>query len=253
MSIWQALFLGVVQGVTEFLPVSSSGHLVIFQQLLGVTEGTLTFEITLHLATVLAIVFFFRQNIIQLRLREWLVIAVATLPVAIVGLTFKHQVEQLFLLPQFVGVTLLFTAAVNFYIDNRLKRLPIEASQSAPTLRQAVIVGLFQAIAILPGISRSGSTVAGGISQKFSRTDAFRFSFLVGIPAIMGAAVLQLVEVVRLPGLVLDWPVLLAGSVAAFFSGLISLRFFQYVLKQARMELFGWYCLVVGLLTIFWL
>lgn len=253
MKVWQAFFLGVVQGITEFLPVSSSGHLVLFQQVLGINEGALTFDVLVHAATLLAIIFYFRKRILSLTIQQLVVIGIASLPVAVVGLLFKDMLEGLFLNPKAVGLALLVTAGLNFYIDRNLQQVGTEPAEQPPSKKQAVIVGLFQAAAVIPGISRSGSTVAGSISQKFSRPDAFSFSFLIGVPAILGAAVLQVVDVVSSSPTDINTFVLMVGAIAAFFSGLVSLRLFEYIIKHARMEIFGWYCLVVGITSLLFL
>jgi undecaprenyl-diphosphatase len=252
MSIWQAIILGLVQGLTEFLPVSSSGHLVLGQYFLGLEEPQLQFDIMVHLATLFAVAIFFFPVIIKLRFKEWLILAVGTIPAALIGIFFKDIIERLFAAELYVACELLITAGLNFWADRKLEasknlneeQLVTQVSQV--NWLQALIIGGFQAVAISPGISRSGATLVGGLQQKLDRQTAFTFSFLLSLPAVAGAVALQLLDVVEDGGFSVDPMVVLAGGVAAFISGYASLWIFKKVITSARLEMFGWYCLVVG-------
>lgn len=247
MTWWQALILGLVQGVTEFLPVSSSGHLALGSSLMEIPAGSVFFEVVLHLATLGAIIVFFNSQLLRLRRHEIVALVVGTLPAVVVGLGFKDQIESLFGSVLIVSLALMVTGIFNLVADRLLQHRSPSVSLETISWKNGLVVGLFQALAITPGISRSGSTVLAGLSQDLDRESAFRFSFLLAIPAVAGAGVLQLKDLAE-GGFVLEvgWVPLTLGAVAAFVSGLLSLKLFKIILTSARLELFGWYCLVIG-------
>lgn len=252
MTNLQAVILGVVQGITEFLPISSSGHLIITQHLFGFKESQLVFDVFLHFASLIAIIVFFFKKLIKLKLKTFLLIGIGTIPAIFVGLFLDNYMESLFSSVKLVGFTLLLTAAINFYSSYKLKKQNKEKTKSLKKLtpKNAFIVGIFQALAIIPGISRSGSTLNGGLSQNLDRDSAFDLSFLLAIPAILGATLLQLIKLLpnNLSGF--DSSTFILGGIAAFISGLVSLGFFKFILQKAKLEWFGWYCLVVGVFTL---
>jgi undecaprenyl-diphosphatase len=255
MSFWQAILLGIIQGVTEFLPVSSSGHLVLAQHWLGFEEPQLLFDVAVHFSTLFAVAIFFFPVLLRLRFKQWFLIGVGTIPAVIIGLFFKDMIEALFAAEMIVSGALLVTAGMNFFADKQLEKVAnpdvaeaaVEDKISELTWWQALIVGIFQAFAIIPGISRSGSTLAGGLTQKLDRQTAFTFSFLLSLPAIAGATLLQVLDVVETGSLSLPVPVLVIGGLAAFSSGYASLWIFKKIVTNARLEVFGWYCLLLGL------
>jgi len=251
MTIFDAILLGIVQGVAEFLPISSSGHLVLVQSLLGIKLDGVLFDTVLHMATLAAIIVFFFKDIIHIKINEVIAIVIGTIPAVLVGLFFKDQIEFLFTSTLLVSLALMLTGGINIYTDKKLAKADDFTDQAKINWKSGLIVGLFQAFAIIPGISRSGSTVACGVSQGLSREHAFRFSFLLGIPAIAGAGVLQLKDLLEVPILNIDLIPLVAGAIIAFISGLLSLIIFKYIMVKARMEIFGYYCLILGLLSIF--
>jgi len=269
MNFWQAILLGIIQGVTEFLPVSSSGHLVLAQYALGFEEPQLLFDVAVHFATLFAVAIFFFPILTRLRFKQWLMIAVGTVPAVFIGLFFRDAIEGFFASEVIVSLALLVTAGLNFFADSKLSKEAGQArqiDQSEQTKQtdqkqileniqdltwiQAIVVGSFQALAVIPGISRSGSTLAGGLSQKLDRQTAFTFSFLLSLPVIAGATLLQVLDVVETGSLSISIPVLVVGGLAAFFSGYASLWIFKKILTTARLELFGWYCLVLGLASL---
>jgi undecaprenyl-diphosphatase len=264
MSEWlQALILGVIQGLTEFLPVSSSGHLVLFQELLGSNffaagEEEL-FAVVLHLGTLLPILWFYRrdigQSIAALRpdesLRElgaarwlqadsnrWLsvLVVVGTVPTGIMGITLHDRFTELFASPTKVLLALLVTGAL--LLATRF--VPAERSGTASlALWSALLIGVVQGCAITPGISRSGSTIAVALFIGIARADAARFSFLLSVPAILGAMVLQAKD-----GLPLDsiaWAPLAIGFVAAVIVGYFSLVLLVAIVNKGRLHQFTWY------------
>lgn len=253
MTVWQALILGAVQGMAEFLPISSSGHLVLLQSFFNLDGSNLLFDTLVHVATLLSVVVFFWSDIIKLTFRNWVVIAVGTIPAVVIGLLFKDQIEVLFNQASLVSITLILSGIINFLSDRRLGKATSQSSEQQEPVkvswRQSLVVGLFQAFAIIPGISRSGSTVLGGLTNGLSRREAFRFSFLLSIPAIIGATVLQAMDASTADFSLLQTPPFVFGALMAFVSGLASLVLFKYVMRSARMEWFGWYCVVVGVLS----
>lgn len=259
MQIWEAVLLGVVQGVTEFLPISSSGHLLIVQHLLGFQHELITFDIVIHLATLVAILLFFGKSLLHVSFREWFLVGLGTIPAVIAGLFFKDAIEALFGADVWVGVQLIITGLIVFATDwwlahqDEMRQRTKMTTQNNPV--KALVIGVAQAIAIIPAISRSGSTVAGAIAMGLDREQAFRYSFLLAIPAIAGAGVLEFKDVYEAgETALLVSPPYLAGAVAALVTGILSLKLFKYVIDKAKLEWFGWYCVVVGgLITAYFL
>jgi len=250
----QAVFLAIVQGLTEFLPVSSSGHLVIFQKMFGL-EPPVLFDVLVHVGTLGALVFYLRRQLMTifdgLKGRDknsWhllLMIVVGTIPAAIGGLLLESHITQIFNSLRLVGLTLLVTAGLLFFsrqlrsMNRRLKRMDWQ---------DALFVGVFQALAILPGVSRSGSTIVAGLWRKLDREAAFQFSFLLAIPAILGALILQTPALAFSLGDSLTLGLL--GMLVAGVVGYFALGVLERVLKSAKLFYFGIYCLILGLLVL---
>lgn len=246
MQIVSAVILGIVQGLTEFLPVSSSGHLVLAEHFLGVaTDTDITFESLLHFATIAAVLLYFWRDIIRLRVKDAPVFIVGSIPAAVAGIFFKDFFVSLFSHPLLVAIALLGTGCINLAIDRRIEQKN-SSGRSAPALKGAAIIGIFQAVAIIPGISRSGSTVLGGLMEGLEKREAFTFSFLLSIPAVLGASLLPFLKSeTQLSATVFSLPYL-AGMFSAFVVGLLALRFFRLLLDKAHFEWFAYYCFVLG-------
>ena len=258
MSWFEGLILGLVQGLTEFLPVSSNGHLAIGKALFGVETADLSFEIAVHAATVLATIVVFRkeiwkllQGLFQFKLnaetRYILLILISMIPVFVVGMFFKDSVEALFgegLVV--VGCALLVTALLLF-LSEALKRRNAEGSPV--TWKSALWMGLAQAIAVVPGLSRSGSTIAAGLLSGVSKQEVTRFSFLMVLIPILGEAFLDVVGGDFAQSSVGVLPLIL-GFLAAFVSGLFACRVMIAMVKKARLRWFALYCAIVGLICI---
>lgn len=270
MSWWQALLLGIVQGLTEFLPVSSSGHLMIFKSLLGADpEGFLDFVVTVHVATVLSTVVVFWKEIVALfrglfRFRwndetDYVAkLVVSMIPVGIVGLFFKDKVEGLFgdSLTT-VAVCLLVTAFLLAFSDFAGRRRALPAQPGMPAARngisywQALAVGVGQACAVAPGLSRSGTTIATGLLCGVKREAMAQFSFLMVLAPILGEQLLDIVKGLggTAPAGGGAGPLCLAlGFLAAFFSGLLACRAMIALVKKARLSWFSVYCVAVAIL-----
>jgi undecaprenyl-diphosphatase len=243
MNIFWAIILGIVQGFTEFLPVSSSGHLAIFQALIPsfVAPGVL-FEAVLHLGTSFAVIYFFKNKLIDYLRKHWRFLVIATLPVILVGSFFQTDIESLFGNIKFVGSALLVTALFNFLTDKKV------SGKLGFTNKNVLLMGIAQAIAVLPGISRSGATIFAGTSQKIKKDKVAEFSFLLSIPAIFGANILQFFS--HGANSLTDPLYYLAGFTAAFISGYVAIGIVLKALHKSRFKLFGIYCLIVGLLVL---
>lgn len=242
---WAAV-LGLIQGLTEFLPVSSSGHLALAEALgRGETEESTAFIVLLHLATVFVVIVGFHKDIWHYAKNTrivllWLV--VATIPAGVVGLGLKDQFEVLFHIPLVVSGALLVTAGLLVAAD-LLEPKDIELRRLG--VGRSLVVGLFQALAVTPGISRSGSTIAGGIFCGLGREDAVKFGFILMVPAVLGA---NLLKAVKEPEsfLALPFGPALLGCVVAMVSGYAAMWGVLAVVRQRRLRWFAAYCAVVG-------
>lgn len=263
----EALILGIVQGLTEFLPVSSSGHLVIVPELFNLSTPTLGFDILVHVATLLAVVGYFAGDVWKIilalvapgrlsrqevkywrRLFVWLVIG--SVPAAIAGFGFGSFFEGLFTSTLSVGVFLLVTTLLLWGSDfalGRVKREPCRLEKMRAA--DALIVGCFQALALAPGLSRSGATISAGIFLGFDRETAARFSFLLSIPAILGAFLASLGDVDGgFAGA--SGAAYAVGAIAAAVSGFLAVAFLMRYLKQHRLRAFGIYTAALGIFVI---
>lgn len=281
MTIWDALILGLIQGATEFLPVSSSGHLMIGQALLGIRIPGVSFEVAVHVATLLSVLLVFRKKLSQLLIgvlrgdREaWRYVGllfVATLPAVAVGLGARAAVEELFEIPMVAGFGLLVTGSFLWTAKGAMARYPDRDSTQdlgqdsaqgpdrnstrnrtgKPGLKEAVLMGLAQAFAIVPGISRSGATVVTGLWLGVEAEEAAAFSFLMAIPAILGAAILQIPDLLETSSV--SVPALLAGSLVAAIAGVLAIWTFVVLLRRKSFHRFGPYCWVLGGLFLLYL
>lgn len=273
MSVLSSIFLGLVQGVAEFLPISSSGHLSLFQNFFGLVsaEGSLFFDVLLHLGTLIAVFVYYWKDIVALvkeffhliacvfsrekrrqmkRLppngRLILMIIVATLPLFVI-LPIKDKVEGLYGNTIFVGCALAVTGCILFFSDRmaRGKKGPKSA-----TMLDALLVGVGQAVAVVPGLSRSGTTISAGMMRGFHRRFAVRFSFLLSIPAVLGANILSLKDAISAG---VDWgqvPVYLVGVLTAAVSGYLCIGLLRRIANKGKFGAFAYYCWAMGLLTI---
>ncbi len=270
MDLLEAVLLGVVQGLTEFLPVSSSGHLVLFQHLLGIEEPMLAFDISVHVGTLFAVIIYFYKDILDILkslfrlvtllpdkkataqllesntdIRMALLIIIGSVPTAILGLMFKEIAETLFSSVTIVGVTLLVTGLIigctkwTGKAGHGIRRFPVKSS---------LAIGIVQGLAIIPGISRSGSTIAAGMFLGLDRETAARFSFLLSIPAVAGAGLLGAKDLIGQSGLPLD--VIAIGTLTACVVGYVSLKLLVWMVRKGRLHFFAPYCAVLGILAL---
>tara|TARA_Y100001970_G_scaffold279148_1_gene385969 strand:- start:816 stop:1574 length:759 start_codon:yes stop_codon:yes gene_type:complete len=250
MQIVDVILLGVLQGVTEFLPVSSSGHLVLGQYLLNVKSQGNTLEILFHLGTLGSVVFVFFKDIIDIlstikkKSTQKLIIYIfiATIPAVIVGFTLRNNIEILFESVSSVGFALLFTGLVLILSSN------FKNKNSKHSLFSSVVIGFGQALAIIPGISRSGMTITLSLIFGFSPKESAKFSFLLSIPVIAGAGVLGIQDIQSTEIFSVD--IILAAVLSSFFIGIIALRLLIKLLELGKFYIFGIYCICLGLVFI---
>lgn len=256
MDILDALVLGIVQGLTEWLPISSSGHLVIAEEALGLSAGmNLVFDLILHLGTLCAVVVFFRKELARIvtsivmlhpekgskeeKLRFLgMLLLIGTVPAAIAGVLFKDAIEEVFDI-RYVGIALIANAAMLYCFE----RFWSKGTKKEARLLDAIVIGLFQAVAIIPGISRSGSTIGGGMIQGLERETAAVFAFLLSVPTLAGAFVFGLLTLNRFDT---ELASSIVGFGAAFLVGLVSIEYLLKAVRSGKLWIFSIYCAVVG-------
>ena len=268
MDIIQGIIIGIVQGLTEFLPVSSSAHLVFIQKLLGV-ESSLAFDTFLHLGTLIAVMWFFRWDIYKMlkswwlslgdimqgRFREgfysdpykrlaWYVI-LATVPVGIVGVLFEDSVDALFSGALYVPAFFLFVTGTILYLSQRMTSGNINYDNISK--KEALFMGLGQACAILPGLSRSGTTIAAGLTIGLDKEFAAKFSFILSIPAILGAFILQLKDIGS--ALNVNFLPVFIGFLASIIAGYLAIKWMLDLIQNRSLDIFSYYCWLVGLIV----
>lgn len=252
MGILEAIALGVVQGLTEFLPVSSSGHLVLAQKILGIgpeTTQLLFFDTMLHIGTLIAVVIVMWKDILGLfkkPLNMLLYLIVATIPAVIFTLLFKDFIETSFG-GEYLGFEFLLTAVLLVAAELIAKRI---GNRRELRLGSATVMGVMQAIAILPGISRSGATLSGGLACGVERQKVARFAFLMSIPAILGAAVVNGYDLTKSSGVTVDWLPMIAGLACAAITGYIAIRFMLALISKKRLWGFAIYVAAVGIFVL---
>jgi undecaprenyl-diphosphatase len=268
----EAIILGIIQGLTEFLPVSSSGHLVLFQQLFGLKEAELFFDVCVHLGTLVAVIIVFRQEIIKIisvllqlvslagqkekflqkvksdpEFKMAVFIVIGSIPTAILGLLFVSIADRLFSSALITGLMLMVTGLL-LWLTRKAGTHAVSTSIGHLTPGKAFIIGIVQGLAIIPGISRSGSTISTGLLLGVDRETAARYSFLLSIPAIVGAGLLSLKE-----GFSQTNPAIwisLLGAVPAALVGYGALKSLLHMVKKGRLYVFAPYCWLVGILAI---
>ena len=268
MNIFQGIIIGIVQGLTEFLPVSSSAHRIFIQKLLGV-ESSLAFYTFLHLGSLLAVLIYFRADIYKM-IRAWLLsvgdilqhrfkegfysdpykrlswyVILATIPVGIAGVFFESQVDALFAGALYVPGFFLFVTGTILYLSQRMASGQIDMSRMG--WFQSLFMGLGQACAIMPGLSRSGTTIAAGLVMGLDKEFAAKFSFILSIPAIFGAFIVQLKDIgSSMSG---DGAAIILGFVAAFISGYFAIKWLIDLIQNKSLDIFSCYCWIVGIIV----
>ena len=261
----KAILLGIIQGLTEFLPVSSSGHLVVFANILNFQESGIAFEVFVHFGTLISVLVAFRKELGAMilapyevwvkkseneEIKEFLMwdfyIIVATIPAVIVGLFFKDQIEQAFQSILLVFVMLLITGLLMF-LTQYLKFRNVKFN-----FKNTFIIGIAQSFAILPGISRSGSTIFTGMAQGMDREKVAKFSFIMSVPAILGAVVLKLNDMINNPPLSSEITGIALGTLFSAITGYLAIVLLMNVVKKGKLQWFGYYCFALGLIGLIW-
>lgn len=267
MTLLQSILLGIIQGLTEFLPISSSAHLVIVPYLLNweiPPKQAFIFDVLVQLGTLLAVIIYFRHDLYRIlravinglvgrrpfsepdSLLGWLLV-LGTLPAVIAGLLFKDTVELAFGKPITVGLLLFGTAALLIMaelIGKRTRRI------ESIRWQDAVVIGTFQAISLLPGISRSGSTISGGMLRNLDRQASARFSFLLMVPAMLGAGFLAILDLLKLSDVYVQIPTLLAGFITSAVVGYLAIHWLLAYLVKRSLYIFAAYCVLMGIIVV---
>lgn len=256
----QAAILGFVQGLTEFLPVSSSGHLVLLQHLMGYREPELLFDVSVHVGTLFAVLMVFRNDLYGMLRGLWahdddarqgrrllLLVIVGSIPTGIIGLTFKDTFETFFSSTTVVGIALMCTGLLLF-ATHLVKQTARGIEQTG--WGRALIIGVAQGMAITPGISRSGATIAAGLLLGVNREVAARFSFVLSVPAILGALALQINDL-EAPAQT-NWTPIILGALVAAVSGYIALKLLLKLVRGGRLHWFAYYCWALGITALAW-
>ena len=249
----QVSILAVIQGIAEFLPISSSGHLNVFQTLLSAeAPDSAELNIVLHFGTLLAILLFYWRRILALLTSDRRVIPmliVGTIPAAVIGIIIKTQYKELLNSPLLAGCMFPITGLL-LIVLHRLTNGKDEYAKMP--MWMPFVIGCAQAFALLPGISRSGSTIVAGSMLGLKQDEAMTFSFLLAIPAILGASVLELKDILEVGKTTTPPMILLLGTVIAFFVGLGALRWLDGLLKQGKLHWFAWYLIPLGIVVVLW-
>jgi undecaprenyl-diphosphatase len=267
LNLSTAIILGIIQGLTELFPVSSSAHLVIFQSFLpDFHQPGVAFDAILHLGTLFAVFFYFRADILNMlkallpqkyqlaavssddtaTLRKLIIfIIIATIPAAFFGFLFKDYIHGVFESAQAAAFFLIITGFLLFFSD-KIKDARRDIKEM--NLTDSILIGLAQAVALLPGISRSGATITAGIFRKMNRTAAARFSFLLSLPVVFGAVILESSYFKQIPSS--EILLYFAGFICSALAGLISLKLFFLVIREARLKYFAYYCWIFGIFTL---
>lgn len=249
INLLEAVILSVIQGITEWLPVSSSGHLAIFHNILGFQE--LSYDVFLHFAGILAVIIIFYKDILKLlnlkdkeNLKYILYIIIAIIPAGIIGVLFKDNIESFFSSLFYLGIFFIISGILIFSTKFFRKRIDGDI-----VFLDSVFIGLFQAIAILPGISRSGATISAGIFRGINKETAAKFSFLIAIPVVLGASIIEFKNLVYSQ---IDIKILILSFILTLVVSIIVIKLLLKILKSDKFYLFGVYNFILGVIVLIW-
>ncbi len=250
----KTILLGIIQGLTEFLPISSSGHLVIMQKLLGFEHNQLTISIFLHFGTLIPVAIIFWSDIKDILLFKkekrhltWLIL-VGIIPTGLMGIYLEDFFTKLYSSVIITGFMLIITGFLLYFAE---KYSTARKKISDFKYFNALLVGVFQGMAIIPGISRSGSTIVASLIQNLKREEAARFSFLLSLPVIFGASLLEFIDVYKMGLNEINWIPVIAGVISAAIAGYFAIKFLLRVLKTGSLVMFSYYCWIIGFVVIF--
>ncbi len=254
MTFFQSIIIALVEGLTEFLPVSSTGHIIITGKLLGVPENdfTTSFTIAVQLGAILAVVVLYHKKFLQItNWQFYLKLIIGMIPAVILGLLLSDYIDALLESATTVAITLLLGGIVLVFIDNFFNHPKIEDEKEVSFLRSFKI-GLWQCLALIPGMSRSAASIIGGMQQKLTRSAAAEFSFFLGVPTLFGATVYKLYKYYKTQGGFTsnDIELLVAGNVVSFIVAILAIKFFINFLKKHGFRIWGFYRIVVGIILL---
>lgn len=256
MTIFEAIVIAIVEGVTEFLPISSTGHMIITSSFMGIAKDEFTklFEIAIQLGAILSVLVLYRKKFFPLNHWNFYIkLIVAVIPALVLGFLLSNKIDALLESPLTVACTMLIGGIALIFIDNIFKDHHVEKEEDISYLK-AFIIGFWQCIAMIPGVSRSASSIIGGMQQKLSRNLAAEFSFFLAVPTMAAATGYKLLKAFKENPTLLTTKsnlVLLGlGNVVAFIVALLAIRFFISILQKYGFRFFGWYRIIVGLLLI---
>jgi undecaprenyl-diphosphatase len=262
MTIFQAILLGIIQGLTEFIPVSSTGHLLVAQYLLGITPtvATFAFLVIVQVGTIVSLVVYFWKDLLTLikaffakpfstqdNSLAWYII-IATIPALLAGFLLKDAVEALFKMPLIEASIRLYTAAILMslaeYFGKRTRKL------ESMTWLDALFIGAMQILAVFPGASRSGTTISAGMYRAFDRPSAARFAFLMSVPVMLAAGAYEMLKVLKMPSLTTFLPILAVGAITAGIVGWLAIKWLMNYLNRHSLYVFAVYCAIMGSLVL---
>ena len=249
MEIVKIIILGLIQGLTEFLPISSSGHLVIMQKIFNINQNQLLISVLLHFGTLIPVLIIFRDDILEIlsfkkeKNHFTFLIIIASIPTAIMGFFFEDFFEKLFSSTISTALMLIVTGFI-LLIGDKLANYDREITNFK--WLNAVFVGIAQGIAIIPGISRSGSTITASLIQGLKKEEAARFSFILSVPVIAGAGLLKVGEAFNTGVNNFNTTAIILGVISAIISGYVAIRYFIYILKKQKLIYFSYYCWIIG-------
>jgi undecaprenyl-diphosphatase len=263
LELWHALVLGIIQGITEFLPVSSSGHLVFLHDIFGTAENTLAFDAVLQMASIFAVLIYFRRDIatlINVVLRRMsrlpvnqkeitlaYALMIGTIPAVILGLLLESYMETAFRNPLLVAVVFIVGSLLFVWAEYSYKRTKRDDTMS---VYKGVQIGLFQCLALIPGMSRSGASIAGGMLLGLSRVEAARFSFLLAIPIIAGSGAKKLIDLLASNGNGIEWGSLILAAAVSFVASLLTIHFLLAFVRRHTLWPFIWYRVILAIIVI---
>lgn len=260
IEIIKSIFLGIVQGITEWLPISSTGHLIVTESFLQMNfqkQFIDTFFVVIQLGSILAVIILFFNKInpfqknkeeVKNKISLWLKIIIASLPVAICGFLFEDKVDELLYTPLIVAIMLIIFGTVILLVEKYKKKIVIENIKDL-TYKVAFLIGIFQVLALIPGTSRSGATIVGALILGLSRKSASEFSFILAIPALLGAGLIKLLKI-GFAFSATEWIVLIIGTVTAFIVSILVIKLILNYIKNHDFKVFGYYRIILGIIIL---
>jgi undecaprenyl-diphosphatase len=254
MNTLQSIIIAIVEGLTEFLPISSTGHMIITEKILGITETDFikVFTVAIQLGAILAVVVLYAKKFFNFKQWQFYIkLAVAVIPALVLGFLFNKKIDALLESSLTVAISMLAGGVILLFIDKAFKNPVIEAEEKI-SYGKAIIIGIWQCIAMVPGVSRSAASIIGGMQQKLTRSAAAEFSFFLAVPTMLAATGYKLYKYYKENGGFTHYEIhyLLIGNVVAFIVALLAIKFFIGFVKKHGFKFWGWYRIVLGLILL---